>query len=90
MAAAASKLEASARMELAAKRTEEQQDEGEDRPIQDKLTEATEESTKHSSEQSSQSELSTSDLSFEVSHYQNTINPSAPADLLGQLLNTSA
>lgn len=90
VAAAASKLEASARMELAAERTEEQQGEGEDRTIQDKSTEAIEEATERSTDQPSQPGISTSDLSIEVSHYQDTINPSAPADLLGQLLNTSA
>jgi len=71
VAAAASKLEASARMELAAKRAEEQQGE-------------------RSTEQSSQSELATRNFNSEVNRYQDTINPGAPADLLGQLLNTSA
>lgn len=80
-AAAASKLEASARIELAAQRAEEQQAVLEDDPTQD---------TKETTEELQQTDLRARNANSEANHYQDTVNPEAASDLVGQLLNTSA
>jgi len=81
VAAAASQLEAAARIELAAKRTEEQRGHSEEDVIK---------STEASADESAQKNPTTTNADSAASNYQDAVNPNAPSDQIGQLLNTSA
>jgi hypothetical protein len=97
VAAAAGKLEASARAELAAQKTEERQAE-----IEHSAKIESEEGTEKAAQENAKEEIEApanasqptntglQKTATEASHYQDTINQQAPSEQIGQLLNLTA
>jgi hypothetical protein len=80
-AAAASQLETSARLELAAKKAEEQQSHSEDSSAQ---------KTENATDKPEASGALEAKSNHGTEHYQDTSKSSAPSDLIGQRLNATA
>lgn len=92
VAAAASKMAASARIELSAKDAEEQQQIKDDSSTEEgKNTQKTTPTTPQEiTSESSQTGLTASNTGSAANHYQDTADANAPSNLVGQLLNISA